>query len=410
MPLPTSTTLSPLDPLRPVRELTFVESEVGGKQARFRDRRVLTPTLDLKGFRFKAVVDFVVVRVFTNRTQFQWIQQALRTVLPRDSWITSINPGRGTRADEFDIRIQEPQSTAVVAEAIAAVGAKRGERRAPQIREIEFSLDVYSRDGAEDKREQMIGLLQRTYYAATDRWADELDMPRSTAAITAQPGSATTTEYLPPVMGEKREDSLTVRPSPEEFRSPFLDGTMYMGEKGTSGMIRIQNKEKDQQNPSKGAFKQLTEDQKRARVEVTLKCRDLHDLGLYELPDLKGFKYTKLQKKFFQFMLPTFANLNNKRSPAIHAANGLEEEKRAEIFLKSGLLALMRRDEVWEEHVRSTRPEVKKVFRRNEWPIIQNRVGRGATSNVIAYEALNKEVSTAFRHLGEREYRAWLKR
>ena len=110
---PTSTTLTPLNPGRPSRELTFVESEVDLKQARFHNRRVLTPILNIKDYRFKAVIDFVVVRVFTNRTQFQWIQQELRTVLPRDSWVTPINPGGGTEADEFDIRIQEPSSTAI---------------------------------------------------------------------------------------------------------------------------------------------------------------------------------------------------------------------------------------------------------------------------------------------------------
>ncbi|HCP80367.1 MAG TPA: hypothetical protein DIT67_01790 [Octadecabacter sp.] len=410
MSLPSSTTLSPFDPTRPVRELAFIETQVGLNQVRFQNRRVLTPTLDLKGYRFKAVIDFVVVRVFTNRTQFQWVQQELRTVLPRDSWITPINPGGGTEAHEFDVKIQEPGSTALVAAAIAAVGARRGERKKPQLREIEFSLDVYSRDGADDKREQMVGLLQRTYYAETKRWVNELDMPRSTAAFTAHSDSVLETAYLPPEMGEARDPSLTVRPEPEEFCSPFLEGTMYLGERGTSGMVRIQNKERDQQNPSKGTYKKLSPDQKRARIEVTLKGHDLEELGLRELPDLESFKYAKLQRQFFQFMLPTFADPNYVENSVLGAATSLEEKKRAEVFLKSGLLALMRRDEVWGKYKESVRPEIKKVFRRKGWPIARNRIGRGSTSTMVAYEALNKHIATAFRHLGERERRAWLEK
>lgn len=407
MPLPTSAKLTPLDPGRPGRELTFIESEVRNKQPRFRNRRVLTPKIDPKRYRFKAVIDFVVVRVFTNSTQFQWIQQELRTVLPRDSWISPINPGGGKEADEFDITIQEPSSTAVVAAAIEAVGSRRGERKAPQIRKIEFSLDVYSRDRSDNTREEMVGLLQRTYFAATERWANDLDMPRSTAATNDQPGSKTLTNYLPPKMEGRRKASLCVRPEPEEFRSPFLEGTMYLGEKDTSGMIRIQNKERDQQNLEAGTFKALSEDQKRARVEVTLEGQDLEILGLRELRDFPAFSYTKLQKKYFQFMLPTFAGVDIAKSSAIQAITSVEERKRADIFLTSGLLALLKRDEVWGNYKVSERSEIKKVFRLNGWSLVRVRTGIGSTSTSIAYEALNKQVATAFRHLGERERRAW---
>lgn len=211
MPLPTSAKLTPLDPARRVRELTFIETPVVSKQARFKHRRMLIPDIDLKAYRFKAVIDFIVVRVFTQKTQRQWIQEALREVLPRDSWIVAINSGAGMVAEEFDITIQDPHSTAVV---IAAI----------------------------------------------------------------------------------------------EFTSPFLEGTMYLGAKDTSRMIRVQNKVKDQQYPEKGTFNALGADEARARVEVTLQACDLEPLGLRELRDLESFSYSRLQRKYFQFMLPTFAD------------------------------------------------------------------------------------------------------
>lgn len=408
MPLPTLAKLTPLDPARPSRELSFIESKVDSKQKRFQDRRVLTPDIDIKRYRFKAVIDYVIIRVFTRRTQHQWIQKELRTVLECDCWINPINPGVGKEAEEFDITIQEPRSSKIVAKAIHAVGEKRGERRTPQIREIEFSLDVFSRDSTEEEaREVMVGLLQRTYFAATERWTKDLDMPRTTASITGHNDGESTTNYLPPEVGEDRDSSLTVRPEPEEFRSPFLDGTMYLGEKDTSGMIRIQNKVKDKQYPEKETFDTLSAEQKRARVEVTLASHDLELLGLRTVRDLAKFNYTKLQKKYFQFKLPTFAGVNMEKSSAIRAVVDLNERKRAAVFLKSGLLALLRSDEAWDKHAASVRPEMKRVFRQHGWRIVQNRVGLGTTTTMIAYEALNKQVALAFRHLGERERRAW---
>lgn len=212
MPLPTSAKLTPLDPALPIRELKFIESKVIANQRRFKNRSMLIPDFDLKNYRFKSVVDYIVVRVFTRRTQHQWIQKELLTVLSRDSWISPVNPGAGAETDEFDIKIQEPGSTALAAVAIEAVSKKLGERRAPQLREIEFSLDAYSRNAADDEREKMVGLLQRTYFADTTRWQNDRDMPRSTAAKADQSDSKAETSYLAPEMGAARDASLTVRP------------------------------------------------------------------------------------------------------------------------------------------------------------------------------------------------------
>lgn len=406
MPLPTSAKLTPLDPARPVRELTFIETPVVSKQARFKHRRMLIPDIDLKAYRFKAVIDFIVVRVFTQKTQRQWIQQDLLKVLPRNSWTLPIAPGAGMVAEEFDIKIQEPRSIAVVIAAIEAVSKKRGERSAPQIREMEFSLDVYSRTGDDDAREKMVGLMQRTYFAETARWQNDLDMPRTTAENVSKSVPKPETRYLTPEMGASRNSSWTVRPKPDEFTSPFLEGTMYLGAKDTSGMIRLQNKVKDQQYPEKGTFNALGADEARARVEVTLQACDLEPLGLRKLRDLESFRYTKLQRKYFQFMLPTFADENPEKSSAVNAVVGWDEQQRADIFLRSGLLALLRRDEVWRDYKDSERPELKKVFLRQGRPVARNRTGSGSRSTMISYELLNKEVATAFRHLGEREQRA----
>lgn len=410
MPLPTSAKLTSLDPARPVRELRFTEAAAVSTQARFQGRRILIPEIALRNYRFKAVIDFVVVRIFTRSTQVQWIQKELLTVLPRNSWIEPVKPGAGEVSDVFEIRIQEPGSTALAVAAIEAVSRKRGERRAPQVREMEFSLDVYSRAGEEDEREKMVGLLQRTYFAETARWQNDLEMPRTTAATAGQSPPEVKTRYLTAIMGEKRNPSRAVRPEPDEFCSPFLDGTMYLGKKDTSGMIRIQNKIKDQQYPEKGTFEALAAHEARARVEVTLNFCDLELLGLRKLRDLADFSYSKLQKKYFQFMLPTFAGESPEKSSAINAIIALNEQNRANIFLKSGLLALLKRDEVWEDHKAMERPQLKKVSRIQGWTIARIRTGTGSRATMISYDLLNKQVATAFRHLGERERRAWAKR
>ena len=410
MPLPTSAKLTPLDPAKPLRELKFMEARVDSNQERFQDRRMLIPEIDLKKYRFKAVVDYIVVRIFTHKTQHQWIQKDLGTVLKCKSWILPIDPGEGQEADEFDIKIQEPSSTALVVAAIKAVSKERGERSAPELREIEFSLDVYSRGGDDQERDKMVGLLQRTYFAETARWQNDLDMPRTTAAMTGQDDPKVETRFLTPRMGAARDASLTVRPEPGEFRSPFLDGTMYLGAKDASGMIRIQNKIKDQQYPEKGTFTSLAEDQARARVEVTLKSCDLEILGLHELRDLEGFSYAKLQRKYFQFMLPTFAAGNPEKNSVINAVIRLDQQSRAAVFLQSGLLSLLKRDEAWEHYKASKRPQMKKVLRLHGRRMTRNRAGRGSRSTMISFDLLNKQVATAFRHLGNREQRAWTRR
>ena len=221
MPLPTSATLTPLDPARHVRELIFIEAPVVSTQARFDHRRILIPDIDLSAYRFKAVIDFIVVRVFTRRTQHQWIQDDLRTVLPCDSWILPINPGAGNVAEEFDIKIQEPRSTTVVVAAIEAVSRNRGERRAPHIREIEFSLDVYSRAGDDEPREKMVGLLQRTYFAETVRWQNDRDMPRTTAMHLGESGPAPQTRHLTPGRGENETHRGPCAPSRMSSQAHF---------------------------------------------------------------------------------------------------------------------------------------------------------------------------------------------
>ena len=185
---------------------------------------------------------------------------------------------------------------------------------------------------------------------------------------------------------------------------------MYLGEKDTSGMIRIQNKVKDQQYPEQGTFNALDATEARARVEVTLQVCDLELLGLRELQDLEGFSYAKLQRKYFQFMLPTFAGENPEKSSGINAVIGLDEQKRADVFLKSGVLALLRRDDIWKDYKDSERPELKKVFSLQGWSVTRNRAGTGSHSTMMSYDLLNKQVATAFRHLGDREKRAWMKR
>ncbi len=60
MSLPFTATLAPLDPTRTCRELLFVETAVDLKQARFKDRRILIPQIDLASYRYQAVIDFVV--------------------------------------------------------------------------------------------------------------------------------------------------------------------------------------------------------------------------------------------------------------------------------------------------------------------------------------------------------------
>ena len=95
--------------------LAFIADARTLRQTRVAGRTALVPDLDLSEYRLKAVIDWVEIRVaFKTVTQHRYVQEVLLKYLPRQSMITPVSLGEGGECNNFDIRIQEPESLARV--------------------------------------------------------------------------------------------------------------------------------------------------------------------------------------------------------------------------------------------------------------------------------------------------------
>ena len=227
--------------------LEFVEKPGVLNQARFKGRMALVPKLELSAYRFKAVVDWIKLRVsFAKGTQIQHVQRELRKFLDRDSWITPIAPGPGLVSSIFEITVQEPQSISRVTEMCAALAKAFGEILDPEICSVEFSLDAYPRKPSDAARELLVGAMQRTIFTTRDIWQRDMSRPRS--SIGARTPGSVDNNNMKLLKGFKNESPGEWHLLPESHFSPWVDGTFYLGAKEDDVMIRVMDKTIDRQN------------------------------------------------------------------------------------------------------------------------------------------------------------------
>ena len=182
---------------------------------------------------------------------------------------------------------------------------------------------------------------------------------------------------------------------------------MYIGAKEADVMIRLQDKEIDQQNKSAGTCVELTESQKRVRIEVTLQGKALLDNNIFELRNLKRFSFAKLQGRFFQFMLPTFPVHTIIDVSSLEAARRYLDGCRAKGFLKSGMLGLDVMDAQRKISTDQIRKSMKQADSGRRLTNKKLRGGTGCNRDYVAYDEMNRCVATALRHLEQREASAW---
>ncbi|RMC34402.1 hypothetical protein [Paracoccus alkanivorans] len=106
-------------------------------------------------------------------------------------------------------------------------------------------------------------------------------------------------------------------------------------------MIRLMDKLIDTQNRKAGTADVSEDHRKRVRIEVTLKGIELHSLGLDRLPDLRDFKFTTLQGKYFQFKLPTFPVDMEESKSGLDAVKAERKIWRVKTFARTGIVGLM---------------------------------------------------------------------
>lgn len=313
-------------------------------------------------------------------------------------YVEPIDPGAGEESDIFTVRIQEPRSVAAVAEICDTIAAKFGRRSTPTIHEIEISVDARPKVPNDDDRARMFGVMQRTIFTGRDIFTEGNSRPRY--CIDDDP------VFL--LEGSKKKSKLVnTMLWPKEEKPAPVDGTFYLGAKDEPSLVRIMDKVVDRQNRSKKTWSDLKDDEKRARVEVTLQLEELLDLGVCALDDLRSFSYPRLQRRNFQFKLPTFAKTGGFGTAAMKLIRGLKEEERLKRFLSTGVIGLLAMQR-GEADFRSLHlPDLRRHMRQRGLKMRRNRRGTGPVGTFVAYEELNRLVADALWNLSKREKRAW---
>jgi hypothetical protein len=370
----------------------------GSSQRRLARRIVLSPAVDLADYWFRAVIDWIEFRLHLGRpTQVQHVQVVLRRFLNRDSFIVPEDKGPGDVFSICTIKVQEPASLAQIAVIHKALISTFGEAGGSRVTGLEVSIDAYPREPSDAARAMLLGAMQRTIWTKRDIWSDRMSRPRTTIGR----GDKQTITLSPE---PEKDDTKLSGSVPENHQNPSIDGTMYVGAKDDDVMIRVMDKVVDRQRPD-GTRDVLTDDRKRVRVEVTLKGKELEKVGISDIASLDRLNLTKFQKRYFQFMLPTFSR-RTKPTTGADALHNMQQEWRARTYLRSGITGLTAMDMASARNRKAMKPGMQKVLRRMNMSSARTWAGKRLAPPVVSWATMNKKVNLALRDLMKREVTA----
>lgn len=416
------TALLPRERKEPPLELNYEPFEIrsdslGDEQRRHEGRNALFPDIDIKDYTCKAVIDYVVLEFAPHENlSNREIHEKFKPTSPRGVWLDNDDYEKGKH--RYTIRIQEPNLREIAK--LVGEPARKGSIAAimktftgfseMNVREIEVSIDFTPLNGGgEDDRQKMVGLLTRHYLPPETMMASKADAIR----VVKKQGRSSKCR---PAQSVRRLDQ--VFPDVDDLDTPIerglikeelrVDHTTYVGSKKADARIRIMEKTTDRRNPVTHIAEKLSEDNKRARIEVTLKGEALAELDIITFKDLYQYRFQKLARKFFTFRLATLPYLNISKTETDLAVAELEAPL-LDIFMKMGIANYQR------EQLRSgdiVHNEAKKINRKIgpiTLPVKKSRIGRGHNTNMIAYRELNAKVTDALRRLTTRKQRKAVK-
>lgn len=230
-------------------------------------------------------------------------------------------PHTASTGFHFAIMIQEPDPRLLM-RALKMIEDAQGLVGPVALQLVELAVDFVPKPHCSPEeqlvlREQMVGLLQRHHVAHRSVLQDREDP--SPAADTrqfflAEDGQRRTCFFVKRRRGSAHlsEESL----DHPEVRSrildaacepcPFLNSTVYKGVRDGGAWISIQHKIADRTNPEKGSRHVLPEDERRARIELTVNGADrLSGCGLSLLSDLAKAPFRRMRKDLLVFRLCT---------------------------------------------------------------------------------------------------------
>lgn len=255
----------------------------------------------LKGFEFKAVVDWLELSVKMQlseegRATNGWTLWELAEDL-KVSYVKPLNRGSGGAATEFLVRIQQPESMKTVRAVVAALAEYRGLAEDPVINAIEVSFDAYAKDrGDFDGLDAMTVRLMNGLLPPSK----EDRNPRQTVPFGG-------------VEAKFRADPSQTYYVGANSQGRFSQGIRYVDRSEEEIELdpvgwRVYRKTKDECFTSDGERMPMTDlalGQCRARAEVTLRGPILKRLGLVSLDDLATFDFAQISNaKLLRFAIP----------------------------------------------------------------------------------------------------------
>lgn len=322
----------------------------------------------------------------------------LRRFLDRDSHIAAEDKGPGDVFSTCTIKIQEPASLAQIAAIHKALVSSLGEAAGSRVTGMEVSIDATPKDPSDAARALLLGAMQRTIWTTRDIWSDRMSRPR-----TAFGRGEKQTITLSPAPEE--DDTALSRSVPDNHAIPAIDGTMYLGAKGDDVMIRLMDKVVDRQRPD-GTRDVLADDRKRVRVEVTLKGKELEKVDITDIASLDQLDLVRFQKRYFQFMLPTFSR-RSRPATGVDILHNARQDWRARTYLRSGVTGLNTMDAASAKFRKTMKPDLRKMLRRMNRTTGRIWAGKRLAA-VVSWAAMNRKVNVALRDLMKREKTARL--
>jgi hypothetical protein len=350
--LPSGTKLDPR--LRYVPQKTAPTSSSGKARADREGTITLVPDVDIRNdYQVKALIDRMVILVETrvaihpyNLRDMILKQTGIKAVVddlidPRvsgDLWGAPLMPPDKSilTASPFAILIQEP-TPEVLTSILKAIKDGPGLIEPTLLHLIEISVDFYPRkpcapEEAVLRRERMVGLLQRHHWArptriiepdaANPRYADARQIHDDLEKL---PKRKPKSRYLfahVAVPGKKTKHKSDSMIAKEGIRSRvltknagytiFLNSTVSKGNKFKSHLISVQNKVTDKRDPLRETFVTLPDEERRARMEVTISGTEtLAKHGLHTIDDLSRISFRKITKDYLRCRLPVIEPLQH---------------------------------------------------------------------------------------------------
>lgn len=359
-----------------------------GVQPRLAGRLVAKPVIDLGAYACRAVVDWLALSlVFRRQTQFRYVQQVMVRVGIGRPYVKPVDWEEGRSTNEFYTKIQDA-SPDRLRNALAALDTEFGLVGSPAVEGIEISVDFRPRAPSDIARLAMVGVLGRHLYTTRDIVRAGGDRPRYSAArgesvfLVGDSGSSRSLNRLRCIDSD--------RPWP-------VDSTLMIGRKHGPVQWKAMDKLLDVQHPD-GSRIELLDAEKRARIEITLNHAEVRAIGISTVDDLSHVSFTKLQGRYFRFMLPSFSRPMGRLAAVTRHFEGLRYKR----FANAGVAGLVLMDAAYADNARRNEGWLHRDLRSRQMAIVRTRAGKGVDQRYSAYKELNDRVSGALEKLGDR--------